>query len=347
MRAATVALVLGVGLTCAPAAASAARSPLDTTALWVTHATSAQQLATAAQQAGVGTLFVKAAEGTTAAPQFTGGLTAGLRAMGIVVCAWTFVYGQKPLGEAAAAIAAVHAGARCLVVDAEGQYDRRYGAAQTFVRALRSRLGTRFPIGLAGQAEVLQHPTFPYSVFLGPGGFDVDMPQVYWRDLGLTVDAAYEAMIGVNAIFGRPIAPVGQLYNGPEPSEVARFRSLARAYGCTGASFFDLEAAEPAMLASLHTTPAALPRRAAVPATIGPGADGDEVVWAQELLNGAGARLPVGGFFGAQTARAVVAFQARHHLRADGLLDGPTWRTLLHQHPHVPSWAKAPPLSAR
>lgn len=56
------------------------------------------------------------------------------------------------------------------------------GAAQLFVRTLRSQLGSRFSIALAGQAEVLQHPTFPYSVFLGPGGFNFDLPQIYWLD---------------------------------------------------------------------------------------------------------------------------------------------------------------------
>jgi len=327
--------------------ADAARSPLDSSALWVVQAASAQRLTADAQQAGVSTLFVKAAEGSTVEPQFTSGLIGALRAAGVSVCAWTFAYGQRPLAEAEAAIAAVHAGARCLVVDAEGPYDKRYGAAQAFVRALRSRLGARFPIGLAGQAETLEHPTFPYSVFLGPGGFEVNMPQIYWRDLGLSVDGGYEATIGVNAIYGRPIAPVGQLYNGAEPTEVQRFRSLAGAYRCPGVSFFDLDAASPPALAALLSAPAPLAALPIVPATVRPGADGDEIVWAQELLDAAGARLPVGGFFGAQTARALAAFQARHRLPADGLLDGPTWRALLLQHPHEPAWSRRPPDSAR
>ncbi|MGO9487489.1 MAG: peptidoglycan-binding domain-containing protein [Solirubrobacteraceae bacterium] len=340
-------LLTGILAWAAPAASAAPRSPLDTTALWVTHAGSAESLAGQAAQAGAGTVFVKAADGTTTEPQFTPALIAGLRDAGLAVCAWTFAYGADPAGEAAAAIAAARTGAGCLVVDAEGQYDGRYGAAQVFVHALRSMLGTGFPIGLAGQAETLEHPAFPYSVFLGPGGFDVDEPQVYWRDFGLTVGGAYAATIGANAIYGRPIAPVGQLYGATAPAELERFQLLAHEYGCPGSSFFDLDVAEPAQLAALVPRPLPALRRAAVFASVRPGADGDAVVWAQELLDGAGARLPVGGFFGAETARAVARFQSRHRLRADGLLDAPTWRELLRFRAREPSWVNGPPDSAR
>ncbi len=77
------------------------------------------------------------------------------------------------------------------------------------------------------------------------------------------------------------------------------------------------------------------------------GADGDEIVWAQELLNAAGARLPVGGFFGAQTQRALVRFQSRRRLARTGVLDAPTWRALLRFRAREPSWSKASPESAR
>jgi Putative peptidoglycan binding domain len=332
------------------AAALAASSPFAGTALWIRQVplqATPQQLAEQAAQTGARTLFVKAADGATPEPQFSTVLTSGLRAAGVSVCAWTFAYGQNPLAEAAAAVAAVHAGAQCLVVDAEGEYDSLYGAAQLFVHALRSQLGAQFPIGLAGQAEVLQHPKFPYSVFLGPGGFNVDLPQIYWLDLGVSVDAAYAATIGANSIYGRPILPVGQLYNSPTASELMRFRALASAYGAPGVSFFDLDAALPEALAALAAPVAALPRRGVVAPTLHAGADGDEIDWAQELLNAAGAHLPVGGFLGAQTTRALARFQARHRLHANGVLGSATWKALLRLHPHEPSWAAGPPDSAR
>jgi Putative peptidoglycan binding domain len=332
-------------------AAGAGASPLETTALWVARTpagSSPQQMAAVAGQAGIHTLFVKAADGSTAEPGFTPALVGGLRAAGASVCAWTFVYGQQPAAEAAAAEAAVADGAQCLVVDAEQHYDGRYGAAQSFVRALRRKLGTAFPIGLAGEALIALHPRFPYSVFLGPGGFDLDMPQVYWRQFGLSPADALAATIGPNQLYGRPIAPVGQLFGAPAASELAGFLSGARVYaGDRGASLFDLEEAQPAELAAVLAAPMPmLARRATLP-TVRPGADGDQIVWAQEHLNGAGAHLPVGGFYGAQTARAVARFQSRRHLPADGVLGPATWRALLRVRPRVPSWAGGAPLSAR
>jgi hypothetical protein len=327
-----------------------ASSPFHGTALWIAEVpvqATPQELAGEAAQAGVRTLFVKAADGSTPELRFSPALVSGLRAAGVSVCAWTFAYGQNPLAEAAVAVAAVHDGAQCLVVDAEGQYDKLYGAAQLFVHTLRAQLGSRFPIGLAGQAEVSQHPTFPYSVFLGPGGFNFDLPQMYWRELGVSVDAAYTATIGVNSIYGRQILPVGQLSGPPTLAEIARFRALAEAYGAPGMSFFDLASAQPTELLSLARPPARLARRVALLPTLHAGADSDEIVWAQELLNAAGAQLPVGGFFGAQTARAIARFQARHHLPASGVLGPATWKALLRLHPREPSWAKGPPDSAR
>jgi Putative peptidoglycan binding domain len=244
-------------------------------------------------------------------------------------------------------VAAVHAGAQCLIVDAEGEYDSLYYPAQLFVRALRTQLGAGFPIGLASQAEVYEHPKFPYSVFLAPGAFNVVLPLMYWLDFGESVSAVYADTIGVNSIYARPILPVGQLYNSPMPAEVLRFRALAHAYGSPGVSFFDLDAAQPEDLAALSAPLPDLPRMATVAPTLHAGADNDEIVQAQELLNAAGAHLPVGGFFGAETAHAVAAFQARHHLRPNGVLGPATWKLLLRLHPREPSWAAGPPDSAR
>lgn len=332
------------------AASPGRASPFAGTALWVTEVPAVDapaQLAREASAAGVGTLLVKAADGSTPEPQFSAALVSGLREAGVGVCGWVFAYGEAPQAEAAAAVAAAREGAECLVVDAEGQYDGRYYPAQVYVRALRSALGAGFPIALAGQAEVLEHPQFPYSVFLAPGAFDFDMPQLYWRELGLSVDGAYAAALPGNAIYGRPILPVGQLAGSPTAVELERFRALAGAYGAAGVSFFDLDSAQPGELAALAAPLGALPARALPLPTLHPGADGDEIVWAQELLDGAGGHLPVGGYFGALTARALAVFQARHHLPANGQLGPATWRALLRVRPREPSWAKGPPDSAR
>ena len=243
-------------------------------------------------------------------------------------------------------MAAVRDGAQCLVVDAEGEYDKLYGAAQLYVRTLRAQLGAGFPIGLASQAEVAQHPTFPYSVFLGPGGFNAVLPQIYWLDFGVSVDAAYAATIGPNSIYRRPILPLGAALRLAPAGRAGRFRALAHAYGSPGSSYFDLDVAQPQELAAGHAC-ARPARRAVLAPTLHAGACGDEIVQAQELLNAAGAHLPVGGFFGAETARAVSTFQAHHRLPASGVLGAVTWSALLHFHPREPSWAGAPPTCER
>ncbi len=343
--AALAAFVLATAL-CAGARAN----PLRGEAIWTARPPATLAPATLAAElsaAGMHGVFIKAAEGATPEPGFTPALVEGLRSQGIGVCAWVFVYGEDPAGEAAAALAAARAGARCLVVDAEGQYDKRYGAAQAYVHALRSQLGAGFPIALAGQAEVLEHPKFPYSVFLAPGGFTYDMPQVYWRELRLSPSAALALAIAQNGWYGRPIEPVGQLFDAVSAAEVGRFVARASIDGTRGLSLFDLEALPPATIAAAIAVPTPSVLRPIAPATLRPGADGDEVLWAQEHLNGAGARLPVGGFYGAQTSRAVARFQRRHRLRPSGVLDARTWRALLRVPPRVPSWAAAPPLSAR
>ncbi|HTC73805.1 MAG TPA: peptidoglycan-binding domain-containing protein, partial [Solirubrobacteraceae bacterium] len=136
-------------------------------------------------------------------------------------------------------------------------------------------------------------------------------------------------------------------YGSPSPAELSRFRALARAYGAPGSSFFDLDIAQPQELAALATPAPALARKAVVAPTLHAGACGDQIVQAQELLNAAGAHLPVGGFFGAETAGAVSAFQARHRLRPSGVLGAATWRALLHFRAREPAWAGAPPTCER
>ena len=180
---AVLAPAAGVDPAASFAAGTADASPFAGTALWITQlpplATPAQ-LASEAAQAHAPTVFVKAAEGSTPELQFSSALVSGLRSAGVSVCAWTFVSGEDALAEAAAAALAVHDGGQCLVIDAESAYEGRYAAAQAFVRALRSQLGSGLPIALAGEAEVLEHPRFPYSVFLGPGAAGATRREPSW-----------------------------------------------------------------------------------------------------------------------------------------------------------------------
>ena len=122
--------------------------------------------------------------------QFNPELVAALHANGLRACAWQFVYGNDPLGEASLGADAIAAGADCLVIDAEtpvrGQVRRRRSSTSP---RCAPRSGPRYPIGLTSFPYVDYHPRLPYSVFLGPGGAQANLPQVYWKDIGGTVDA--------------------------------------------------------------------------------------------------------------------------------------------------------------
>ena len=138
-----------------------------------------------AHAAGVSTLFIKSSDGSANYwSQFSSQLVAELHAAGLKVCAWQYVYGSNPAGEAALGAEAVANGADCLVIDAEAEYEGNYAAAQTYLTDLRAKIGAEYPLALASFPYVSYHPTFPYSVFLGPGGAQFNLPQMYWKDIG-------------------------------------------------------------------------------------------------------------------------------------------------------------------
>ena len=163
------------------------------------------------------------------------------------------------------------------------------------------------------------HPSFPFSVFLGPGGAQFNLPQMYWKAIGTTVDIVYSHTWPVNRPYQRPIFPLGQLYQDPAPAEIARFRSLASAYGTTGLSWWDWQETSArgwqAIAAAVQPGGPAPPAAGAY-ARLSQGSRGDLVVWAQEHLVGAGAAIAVDGAFGSGTAQAYGAKDLRLALEA-------------------------------
>jgi hypothetical protein len=104
-------------------------------------------IAERARAAGVGTVFVKSADGGDVWEQFSPQLVADLHARGLRACAWQFVYGADPQAEASAAAASIAAGADCFVIDAETKYEGRYASAQRYLAALRGAIGPDYPLG--------------------------------------------------------------------------------------------------------------------------------------------------------------------------------------------------------
>src|SRR3979411_1047758 len=146
-------------------------------------------IAARAHAAGVTTLFIKSSDGShNYWSQFSPQLVSELHANGLKVCAWQYVYGAAPVGEANLGARAVANGADCLVIDAEAEYEGHYAAAQTYISNLRAKVGPAYPVGLSSFPYVSYHPSFPYSVFLGLGAAQYNAPQMYWKAIGVSVD---------------------------------------------------------------------------------------------------------------------------------------------------------------
>jgi hypothetical protein len=299
-------------------------------------------IATQAKQHGLTTVYIKSSDAANYFSQFSPQLVSALKARGLRVCAWPYVYGDDPSGEATASARAVANGADCLVIDAETEYEGRYSQAQEYIRALRQRIGDSYPLGLSGFPYVDFHPSFPYSVFLGPGGAQFNLPQMYWRAIGVSVDSVYDHTYSWNRLYGTAIYPLGQLYDDPPPSQIVRFRQLAGAYGARGLSWFDWQNAS---TRGFDATGSALPAltgftpQGALP-TVGRGARGDFVVWAQQHLITAGQSVTADGGYGAQTETAVRNFQASKGLPVSGSIDASTWQALLRYAPTVRAFAR-------
>jgi hypothetical protein len=304
------------------------------------NAGSLRSIIATARKYGITTLTIKAGDGANVWSQFNRSLVSTLHAAGIHVCAWQYVYGNYPLLEAQVGAAAVHAGADCLVVDAEAEYEGKYVAAQTYMTQLRALIGAGYPVALAGFPYIDFHPAFPYSVFLGPGGAQYDTPQMYWKDIGASVDSVFAHTFAYNRVYGRTIAPLGQLYSNPAPSQIVRFRMVSRSYGAPGASWWDWQEASPAGWRALIQRASAI--SGYLPTTSTPvlrqNDQGDLVVWAQEHLISAGYSIPVDGGFGPQTLSAVQAFQTAQGLSADGVIGPATWLALLRYAPATVLW---------
>ena len=140
--------------------------------------------------------------------------------------------------------AAVANGADCLVLDVEGQYEGKYPQALVLhvVAALDGRRG------LPGRARQLPVRR------LSPGAAVFGLPRSGRRAVqrpaalleGHRHHRRYQGYIHTwvwNRIYGRPIAPLGQVYNKPKAGQIRRFRALAMSHGFDGVSWWSWQSA--------------------------------------------------------------------------------------------------------
>lgn len=301
-----------------------------------------------ARKYGISTVMIKSGDGQTMWSQFNPTLVGQLHAAGLHVCAWQYVYGNYPLQEAAVGATAVHDGADCLIIDAESEYEGKYIAAQSYITQLRKDIGQSYPVALAGFPYVDYHPGFPYSVFLGPGGAQYNTPQMYWVDIGTTVNAVYTHTYAYNRIYEREIDPLGQVWENPPAGQIIRFRQLSRTYGSPGVSWWDWQEASLAGWGAISVGAGNLTNVGPTTATpiLRLGSLGDLVVWAQEHLASAGYTIPIDGDYGPTTQAAVESFQRARGLTVDGIVGPATWAALLRFAPAPVVWTQTGAVTA-
>ncbi len=322
-------------------------SPFVRQGMWIWYVDQSQGGSTAAilstaHRHHIGTVYIKSGDGTTYWSQFSSTLVSELHRGGLKVCAWQFVYGDAPVAEARIGAEAVAAGADCLVIDAESDYEGKYAAADLYITHLREAIGAAFPLSLAGFPYVDYHPAFPYSVFLGPGGATVNQPQMYWKDIGTSVATVFAHTYLYNRLWGRPIFPIGQTYEHPGAGPLRLFRRYSASYG-TVPSWWDWQETTPREWGAIGATAGARKLPALVPDSEYPllkiGDKGDLVVWAQERLITAGEAVEANGIFEGATRRGVRAFQEAHGIEPDGQLSSETWAQLVDYTPYKVEWA--------
>ena len=131
----------------APARSKKARRsptlPFDRQGMWIWYVSHSEggslpAIIARAKRHGIGTVYIKSGDGATVWSQFNKSLVGELHRGGLDVCAWQFVYGDHPAAEAKVGATAVARGADCLVIDAEGDYEGKYAAADPYIRQLRA-----------------------------------------------------------------------------------------------------------------------------------------------------------------------------------------------------------------
>jgi hypothetical protein len=235
-----------------------------------------------ARAAGLSHVLVKIADGPyafgvdQAGVDYTLPVVQALRAAGIVVWGWHYVYGNDPANEAAIAIRrARELSLDGYVVDAEEEYKQpgKAFAAQRYMTDLRA--GLTAPIALSSYRFPNYHPELPWSAFLEK--CDYHMPQVYWEQAHNAGWQLRESRRQCDALpNAKPYLATGAAYGvgdwAPTQADITDFLDTARALDIPAVNFFSWDYCRK-HLPGLWQTIAAYPWPAASQA--GGGAAGD------------------------------------------------------------------------
>ena len=164
--------------------AKAAAGPMAGDGMWIWYLSRSSggnldKIAARARISGIDTVYIKSGDAGKVWTQFNPGIVAALHARGLRVCAWQFIYGTNPLGEANVGVASVNAGADCLVLDVEGQYESKYAGRSLHDRAALADRQNRIRSASLSFPYADHTTGLPTRLFLNASnGAQVDMLQM-------------------------------------------------------------------------------------------------------------------------------------------------------------------------
>ncbi len=214
----------------------------------------APAIAQAAAAGGLSHVVVKVADGKysyniTNGVDMIPGLVGALRARGIQVWGWQYVYGADPSAEAKKGIErAKQFSLDGFVVNAEKEFKAKGmdKAGKAFMKQLRAGL-PGVPIALSTYRYPSVHPEFPFKVFLDY--CDLSMPQVYWVGSVNPAQQLKKSFGEYQALKpGQIVLPTGAAYTEgnwkPTPQQIFDFLGMARQLNVPGANFWEMAAAQ-------------------------------------------------------------------------------------------------------
>jgi hypothetical protein len=177
-----------------------------------------------------------------------------LKAQGLRVAAWAYIYGADWPGEARLAIETVQYGeADAYVLDVESELKNHPDVAENLTGRIREAVGADYPLLYSTFAIARYHREFPFAAF--QHRCSGALPLVYWNAFRWPVEQALGWTYEDYAALGEPpqrVFPVGGLYREgyvsyPTREDVLRFSALAASAGSPGISFWSYEHMDEAM----------------------------------------------------------------------------------------------------
>ncbi len=206
-----------------------------------------QAIAAKAKEAGLSHVLIKVADGpypynVVNKVDLVPALAAELKAAGIQVWGWQYIYGSTPTNEAVTAIHRVQTlGLDGFVVNAEAEFKKagRAETAKAYMKILRAGIPDK-PVALSSYRYPSYHPEFPFRAFLDR--CDLAMPQVYWMQ-STNPAGQLARTLSEYKPFAKPVIPTGACFQErgwrPTAVEVKEFLQAVQDQHLAGCNFWE------------------------------------------------------------------------------------------------------------